>query len=305
MNRAIITGATGLVGMSVAQYLSSLGVQLLCLGRQNFSTHDSQKYFGAESNYISLQMHSINLLPEKLKSIGWYSGEDTVFYNFAWSGQNGLADGGFSDQLQNAVWAAEAVKAAKIIGCTKFINSGSMEETFIEEFTKLRSTQAYKSTQTNYGLAKLASRDMCRMVAYMEGIDYVHTRMSVPLLSDLSKGNYVSSTMRKILKRETHELPTSALLYDFVLLEDVAHAYHLIGQKGHNKADYYIGSGKPATLQQQFERFNQLICGLHDLEIDPVKNDHARLFDIQALRHDTGFIAALGLQNIISNASTS
>jgi len=302
VNRAIITGANGLVGMSVAKYLSSLDVQLLCLGRKNLSAQNSEKYFGTRSNYISVPMYSIASLPEKLKTIGWSSGEDTVFYNFAWSGKNGLADGEFSDQLQNAVWAAEAVKAAKTIGCTKFINSGSMEETFIEEFTKMRSTQVYNSAQTNYGLAKLASRDMCRMVAYIEGIDYVHTRMSVPLASDLSKGTYISSTMKKILKGEAYELPRSASLYDFVLLDDVARAYHLIGQKGHNKADYFIGSGKPATLQQHFERFNQLICGQHIVEFDSVENDHARLFDVQTLRHDTGFAAAFGPQNIISKA---
>ena len=50
MNRAIITGANGLVGMSVAKYLSSLDVQLLCLGRKNLSAQNSEKYFGTRSN---------------------------------------------------------------------------------------------------------------------------------------------------------------------------------------------------------------------------------------------------------------
>ena len=37
MNKAIITGASGMVGMSVAKHLSSMGVELLCLGRKNFN----------------------------------------------------------------------------------------------------------------------------------------------------------------------------------------------------------------------------------------------------------------------------
>jgi nucleoside-diphosphate-sugar epimerase len=299
VDKAIITGASGLVGMSVAKYLSSIGVQLLCLGRQNFSIQDCHKYFGVRSKYISLSMRNISSLPENLKKIGWSSCEGAIFYNFAWSGQSSLADGVFSDQLQNAVWSAEAVKVAKAIGCSKFVNSGSMEETFIDYFAKMKNKQKYTSTQTNYGLAKLATRDMCKMVAYIEGIDYIHTRMSVPLDSDLSKGTYISSVMKKILKGEEYEKPLSSSLYDLVLLEDVSRAYQLIGEKGLNKADYYIGTGRPATLKRHFERITQTIYGQYDEENDSIEVEHTRLFDIQRLRQETGFVATLGLNNII------
>ena len=299
MNKAIITGATGLVGIAVAKYLSSLGVQLLCLGRKNLSAGECSNYFGKNSKYMILPMEKIDTLPEESKKIGWSPSDGTVFFNFAWSGKMGLADGQFSDQLENAVWSAEAVKVAKVIGCSKFINSGSMEETFIDAFAKSRIKQPFKSAQTNYGLAKLASRDMCKMVAYIEGINYIHTRMSVPLDSSLSKGTYITSTLEKIINREEYEVPQSTSLYDLVLLEDVAHAYHLIGQKGLNKADYYIGVGKPATLSQHFKRFNQLICGRFDNENESDKNSQGQLFDVEPLRRDTGFVAALGLKNII------
>lgn len=299
MDKAIITGASGLVGISVAKYLSSLGVQLLCLGRKILSTEERIQHFGEQSEYISLSMRDISTLPENLKRRNCSSYEGAVFFNFAWSGKNSLTDGSFSDQLENAVSSTEAVKVAKAIGCSKFINSGSMEETFIEDFVKKKNKHGYKSAQTNYGLAKLASRDMCRMVAYMEGIDYIHTRMSVPLDADLSKGTYIALTMKKILNGEKYEIPQSTSLYDLVLLEDVARAYHLIGQKGLNKADYYIGTGKPTTLQQHFERLIQTIGGRYGFHDDSIDSDHARLFDVQRLRQETGFVTALGLKNII------
>lgn len=304
MNKAIISGASGLVGMSVAKHLSSLGVQLLCLGRKNFSTQDCHKYFGNKSKYISLSMRDISSLPEYIKKIGWSSCEGAVFYNFAWSGKNSLADGSFGDQLQNAIWSAEAVKVAKKIGCSKFINSGSMEETFIELFSKLTNKCEYKSTQTNYGLAKLATRDMCRMVAYIESIDYIHTRMSVPIDSDLSKGTYISSTIKAILKGEEYEKPQSASLYDLVLLEDVVRAYQLIGEKGVNQADYYIGIGKPASLQQHFDYLSCISDGRYVVEDDLVESNNARLFDVQTIRKETGFVAAMGIQNIFDKVGS-
>ena len=302
MDKAIITGATGLIGASVAKYLTSLGVQLLCLGRRNLSEEECKKYFGKKTKYMSLSMKNIALLPEKLKANSWGSFEGAVFYSFAWSGKNGLADGTFSEQLQNAVCSAEAVKVAKVLGCSKFINSGSMEETFLDLFLKSQNKQPYISSQINYGLAKLASRDMCKMVAYNEGMDYIHTRMSVPLDSSLSKGTYINSIIKKIVNREEYELPHSISLYDLVLIDDVAHAYYLIGQKGLNKADYYIGKGNPARLSQYFERFSQLICGLSDNENYSAENSKAKLFDIEPLRRDTGFTASLELKKIIASA---
>lgn len=300
MNKAIITGATGLVGMSVAKFLSSLDIELLCIGRQNLSEEECTMYFGKKSKYMRLGMNAISLLPEKLEKLNKDKFKGAVFYNFAWSGKNGLTDGSFNDQLQNAVYSAEAVKVAKLLGCSKFINSGSMEETFIDIFLESKNKNLYKSDQTNYGLAKLASRDMSKMVAYNESIDYIHTRMSVPLDQSLSKGTYINSTIKKIINKEEYEEPKSISLYDLVLLEDVARAYHLIGQKGLNKADYYIGRGKPAKLSQHFEYFNKLICGQFTCESDSVENSNTVHFDIEILRRDTGFCSALGLEKIIA-----
>lgn len=299
MDKAIITGATGLVGLSVAKYLSSLGVQLLCLGRRTLGSQESVQYFGEQSIYISLSMRDISALSENLQSLCSNSYEGAVFYNFAWSGKYSLSDGSYADQLQNAVWSAEAVKVAKSLGCSKFINSGSIQETFIEDSLKSKINHEHVSAQADYGLAKLASRDMCRMVAYLEGIDYIHTRMSVPLDSGLSKGTYISSTLKNILNGEEYEEPRSSSLYDIVLLEDVARAYYLIGQNGLNKADYYIGTGKPATLHQFFDLLTHSIGGQCVSHVSSIDSACTRLFDVQPICQDVGFVAALGFQDII------
>lgn len=293
IDKAIIMGASGMLGMSVAKYLDSLGIKLLCLGREYLSSEQVKQNFGQEASYLRLAMKDIARLPEESRSLDWKPGENTVFYNFAWGGKNGLTDGTFSDQLDNAIWAAEAVKVANLIGCTKFVSSGSMEETFIEDFLKNNRTSSYDSTQTNYGLAKLAARDMCKIVSYFEGIDYIHTRMSVPLAPDLSSGAYISRTIKKVLRSESYDPPMSKHLYDIVFLDDVVRAYHLIGLRGRNKADYFIGTGRPATLRQHFNSLSHLNDGLNCTESEQAKNQHQHLFDISQLKQDTGFIASL------------
>jgi nucleoside-diphosphate-sugar epimerase len=301
MKKAIITGATGLVGSAVARYLASRGVSVLCLGRQHLDQPKVSQLFGDSVAYLRLNMDEVLTLPERMKEVSWFSDIATVFFHFAWRGQERLADGTFSEQLDNAVNAAEAVRMAKRLGCIRFINAGTLEETFIESFLQGAREVPYCSGQIDYALAKLAARDMCKMVAYLEKIDYIHTRLSVPLAPDLSRCTYIASTLKKIAQGETYESPKNSQLFDIVLTDDVARAYYMIGENGRNKADYFIGTSKPATLKQYFVKFEQMVQALPIQLDEPVSVRHVELFDTSSLYQDTGFVASASLPNIIKH----
>lgn len=297
MKKAIITGATGLVGMAVARHFASLGVETLCLGRQVLSLEDVRDNFGEGSSYLCLPMEEMASLADRVALMAWAPGPECVFFNFAWRGFKKLTDGNFSDQIRNAVHAAEAVRAAKRLECIKFINAGTLEETFIERFLAGISSHPYQSTQTDYALAKLAARDMCKMVAYLEKIDYVHTRLSVPLASDLSRGNYVAATLKKIAEGISYEAPLSKQLFDIIFLDDVVRAYYLIGTNGKNKSDYFIGTSRPATLAQYFASFEQIVKNQYFGAADLVAAADIEIFSTAAIRQDTGFVASTRLQD--------
>ncbi len=299
MKKAIITGSTGLVGMAVARHLYSLGIELLCLGRQIFSQQEIVRNFGAGSSYMRLEMESIASLPKHVEGIGWSPGGECVFFHFAWGGLKRLTDGQFVHQINNAVHTAEAVRSAKQLGCIKFVNAGSFEETIVEKYLEGERDVPYHSSQTDYALAKLAARDMCKIIAYLEKIDYVHTRISIPLASDLSRGTYVATTLKKILEGEPYELPSNEQLIDIVLTDDVARAYYLIGLKGKNKADYFIGTSNPTTLKQYFMEFERLVNSGCSNETQLIMDGRALLFDTKTLHRDTGFVATSGCNDII------
>ena len=166
MKKAIITGATGLVGKSLAQYLSSINIDVLCLGRKELDSEYVRGHFGQGIAYLQLKMEDILLLPSKISDLNWEVGNKCVFYNFAWGGIKALTDGSFDDQLKNATSSSLAIKVAKDIGCSKFVNSGTLEETYAQ--SHISNGSPYSSSQGNYAIAKLACRDMCTMVAYLE-----------------------------------------------------------------------------------------------------------------------------------------
>jgi nucleoside-diphosphate-sugar epimerase len=297
MNHAIISGATGMVGNAVTKFLIKKGVEVICLGRKLLSEDDIYKTFGKKINYLNLDMSNIEELPEIITKLNWQVSNNCIFYNFAWSGSMQLTDGSFKDQLNNVTFAANAIKVAKKIGCLKFINAGSLEETYAEQFLSKKSF-SYNSSQTNYALSKIATRDMCNIVSYLEKIDYVQTRLSVPLSADLSEGNYIARTLTNISLGRPYEIPKNDQLFDIIFLDDVAEAYFLIGHFGKNKADYFIGTSKPTTLKNYFYEFDQKMRGLKINQISLDKNQDTSIFNTDEIYNDTGYISSTNRLNL-------
>lgn len=295
MHKAIITGGTGLVGQSVARQLVNNNVDVLCIGRSNLSESDIHKIFGKGITYIQLDMKNISELNKIIHKINWNPEQNCVFYNFAWSGDQRLTDGSAEDQLENVSLSSLAIKAAKAIGCSKFINCGTIEETYAE--WHLNNNSKFNSSQSNYAIAKLASRDMSLMTAYLEKIDYIHTRLSVPISPNLSIGGYIPKTLKKIINKEDYDLPNNQQLFDIISTKDVALAYYLLGLKGKNKSDYYIGCGNPIILKDYFVQFDRFTKGLLVKERDYSDKTSSAFFKTNLLNNDTGFIPSYNQYN--------
>ncbi len=291
-----------MVGSAVAKHLSAQGVEVLCLGRKQLAETEVATLIGSgNAKYLAIEMESIQNLPDAIDQIDWSPGDSCVFYHFAWSGREKLTDGDFADQFVNATYAAKAVVAAKHAGCIKFVSAGTMEETFAESYLAGHTQQgSYESSQANYAIAKLAARDMSKIVAYLEKIDYVHTRLSVPIDESLARGGYVSSTMRKILNREPYQTPSNGQLFDIIISRDVAEAYFRLGQRGKNKVDYFVGTSSPKTLREYFEICERIRDGdlsfSGESERDSAAND---FFSIQSLVDDTGFVPSTSYENFV------
>lgn len=295
MKKAIVTGATGLIASGVVECLLDNGIEVLAMGRRDISSSRINHLSNNQNlTYLQIEMAEIEKLPQLLQEINWVTGNECVFYHFAWGGISRLADGSVQDQFNNVTYSSNAVNVAKELDCKKFINAGSQEEKFVEGYLKSYWTeQSYHSNMGVYGTAKLTARDMCLLLAYLKKIDYVHTRISVIIEESLETNNYVNSVLKKILKRETFDPPMNHQLFDFITKEDCAKAYYLIGLRGKNKADYFLGSGNPMTLNQFFNEFSLKI---HEKNLDWYEESKStnlilekESFDNSTLINDTGF----------------
>jgi len=289
LDQAIISGANGLVGYELTKYLISRNIKVICLGSKSFNQSNLINLPIEKENYFCLPMNKIDNLSKLLEEKNVEICSECVFYNFAWRGKKKLTDGNMNDQLNNAIYAAEAVKSASKIGCSKFINVGTIEETNAENYLKNEYPRKHNQNQSFYTLAKLSSRDMCLITAYLEKIDYVHTRLSVPLDPTLKKGSYISLTLKKILNSDEYTKPISQQLYDIIFLDEVVNSYFLIGKNGKNKANYFIGTGKPLSLNHYFNYFKNILKGEYEFPDIDYNDYDLKTFSIKDLKFDTGF----------------
>ena len=301
IKQAIVTGATGLIGTALVSHLTSIGVEVLSLGRREMKSSETLSLFGGTVDYISCLMKNIEGLPDLVGKTSFQIGSNCIFFHLAWGTDTGLTSGSLGEQMENATASALAVKVAKSLGCSKFIASGSLEETFIEEFLSSGLNEKL-SMQSNYALAKIASRDMCKMTAYLEKIDYVHTRLSSPLSPSLTQKSYIAGTLRAILQGEGYAPPKNKKHFDIISTQDVALAYELIGRHGKNKADYFIGTGQLIELNDYFEGFRQKIEGKElDFKPQSIHAEALRVYDTGKLHADTGFQAQVDNFEIVKN----
>jgi len=293
MKKAIVTGASGAIGRYVIRELLDNGIKVLAIGRKSgINTEFFIKNSCNNLSYCQLDLKEIDLLPKKLNEIGWVSGKSCVFYHFAWSGFTSLTDGTVDDQLKNVTYSANAVKIAKELGCVKFINSGSLEETFAEKYLENNwNNNQYHSNQGSYAISKLSSRDMCLMVAYLEKIDYVHTRFSAVYNNELNLKGFICSSLKLILEGKKASIPQNNQFFDLISIEDLSKAYYYIGLKGENKVNYFIGTGKPKILANYFTELENSLQGVKSKAV----NNELNLilchkdFDVSDLKNDTGF----------------
>lgn len=297
MKSAIVSGATGLVGSAVIKELAYKGVKVLALGRQRISIAAVENNFGSKVTYLNIRLDEISSLPERIRKETSFQVTDCVFFHFAWSGERRLTDGPLSLQLSNAANSADVIELAKEIGCKKVVTAGTIQETRLELFLNGEASESSPISQQDYALAKLAARDMSKITAYLQKIDFVHTRMSVPLDFSLVTGTYIAQTLQAILLSEPYSEPASNEVVDIVSTEDVAKAYYLLGSSEVASGDFYVGSSRPMRIPNLFTQVEDAVAG-RAVEF-AIEETALTLFDPSPLKEAVGFSASKRLEDIL------
>ena len=306
MKQAIVTGSTGFIGASFVQYLLSQGVEVLALGRKETAMVGASRWAKLEgAKYLALDMDLIESLPDCLVEAGWNVGDECIFFNLAWGGDTSLSDLNIAAQMQNVTRSVAALEISSKIGCSRFIQVGTMEEAFTKKYLELdHNKHSYYNRHVIYSVAKMAARHALEVRASQLGLDFIYVLHSHVMGPDDDKDSFLQVTLLKIIRKDELIFSSGEQIFDVISLVDCAIGYFLICQKGIPGKEYWVGSGDPTRLRDYVERMYDIFPSGKEMQFGKLPYNDVVLekdaFSIKELTQDTGYQPTMTYEQTVS-----
>lgn len=292
--RAIVTGASGFVGTSVVKELIRNNIEVLAVDI------NPPKIKNSILSFQKLSVENIDEL-KKLNITGKYD----LFYHFAWLGSSGPDRMNEEIQLTNALWTSNSLKVADELGCKKFIVAGTIME--FETFEAIYAQSNEPSLPYIYGAGKSIAHMICKPIANSLNIDLVWTYITNAYGIGEFSPRLINSTIRKIHNNEKLEFSAGTQNYDFIYIDDVARAFHLIGVNGKPNKGYLIGSSEAQPLKNFLVRLINVLNKNAEVSFGAKPFTGVDLglekFDTKITENDTGFKATISFEEGITKTS--
>lgn len=246
MKNVIVTGANGFIGSSLIKKLVENEIHVVAI---DISFSDSRLPKSKIITCIETTIDNESALTSAIPQ-----GEYDAFYHFAWRGVNGLEKADPLVQLANINVAILCAKAAKSLGCNKFLVAGTIAEQVIHSLPNLQNT----SGGMMYGTAKHCAQLMLETYCKNIGLPFVWMRFSNIYGVGNRTGNIVSYTLGEILQGHEATFGPALQPYDFIYVDDLIEAVYRLGTYATNDTFYYIGAGSPRPLKEYLYRIGEL-----------------------------------------------
>lgn len=285
MRAAVVTGPTGAIGIALIQRLIAEGVRVYAVIRPN-----SGRAERIPRNPLVVPVHlDLSQLSELKKRVLELC---DVFYHFGWAGTIGSGRDDVYLQNRNVRYTLDAVRAAKELGCGRFIGAGSQAEYGRVEGNLRPDTPA--APENGYGMAKLCAGQMSRMFCRQLEMEHIWVRVLSVYGPYDGESTMIMSAIRAFLQKRTPEFTAGEQLWDYLYSKDAAAAFYLLGEKGHSGKTYCLGSGQARRLAEYITILRDSIHPALPMKLGAVPYGERQVMhlcaDITALRQDTGFV---------------
>lgn len=289
MKSVVITGATSMIGASLVHSLvaNNAAEHIYAVVRKG-CTKLSRLPVSKRIVTVECDIEEYAKLPSLIQD------SCDVFYHLAWlvTGGREFRSTAIIEQEKNIRFALEALFAAKVLHCSKFIGAGSQAE-----YGPLNLPCIAPDSPTNpveaYGVAKLAAGKLVRMQAKLWGMNCLWVRIFSVYGKFDAPSTLISSTIQKILCGERPAFTKGVQRWDYLYDYDAGNAFRLIGEKAEGNKVYCLGSGQAKPLREYIEQIRDFInpdipLGFGEIPYpeNPVMNLCA---DISSLKSDTGW----------------
>jgi len=284
MKRAVVTGITSFIGISLSEFLSKKGVEITGIVRP-----------GSSRKNVLTSMPGVNIIEKDLSdidpSVRSSVPDADCFFHIGW-------DSSFPNSRYNreqSVNIGNTMKAADLahdLGCDTFIGIGSQAECGrvhrkIDENTP-------SSPENEYGIAKAAAAEESTALCESRNIKCIWPRLLSAYGPFDRPHTLVMSCIDACLNDKSTELTPCEQIWDYIYVDDVADALFSIAERGKHGVRYPIGSGDERKLKEYVEMMadslNRSIESM-GVGLKPYAEGQPMYLsaDISALTKDTGF----------------
>ena len=204
--KAVITGATGAIGMALLQELVAREWDVLVLCRKD-STRVAQipnNPHIRRADCSLAQMCAFEPTEERYD----------VFFHLAWDGTIGDGRNDLYLQNKNVTYTLDAVELASRLGCHTFVGAGSQAEYGRVEGKLNSKTPTHP--ENGYGMAKLAAGQMSRLLCEQKGIRQVWARILSVYGPFEGERSMVMSTLLKLRRGEVPAFTKGEQIWDYL-----------------------------------------------------------------------------------------
>lgn len=295
--KAIVTGATGFIGLALCRELLQNGYEVVAVIRPDSVKKDKLLRLEKESSLsgTSLQILEIPLDKICMLHICYHIRAD-FFFHLAWNGSSGAAREDFDIQHSNIEFAACAIRTAKTCGCRKFIGAGSQAEYGVVGGTAFED-KTVPSPFMMYGAAKLAVCQMCSVLARQLDIGFVWSRIYSVYGVGENQGTLVNYVMNTLKKGEVPELSPCENMWNFLYITDCVRALRMLAEDENIQGICHVASKDTRLLKEFVAEMRNMLAPDIELGFGVKQADPARTFWLQP---DVGKLDRIGFEAEVS-----
>lgn len=282
MKTYVISGATGMIGRALCEYLLSRGDGVIALVNPG-----SCRAAGLPD------APGMTVIPLSLAEYADYvpALRADAFLHLAWAktGVGGRDDA--AAQEKNIAYTLDAVGLASRFGCTAFVGAGSQAEYGIAT-APLRGDSP-TDPQSGYGIAKLAAGKLSYLAAKALGIRHTWVRILSVFGKGDAQGTLISYLIRTLREGGVPELTPCGQMWDYLFATDAARALAAVADRGRDGKVYPLGSGCGKPLREYVEILRDTVAPSGEIRFGAKPYyPHQPMYlvaDIGELTADTGF----------------
>ena len=253
--RYVVTGATGFIGAEFILTLLNAGNTVYAIGRNETKARTILPVSDS-LNFVKAELSEFKDLDSKIP-------EADVFVNFSWDGITVSGRDMTDVQKLNIQYAKEAMQAAKRMGCSLFVETGSQAEYGI--VNEVISEDTPCNPFSEYGKAKLKVKECGFQFSEKYNLKYMHLRIFSMIGENDHPWTLVMSALDKMLANESIDLSTCTQNWNFIYVKDAVRIIvrlceNAIINENFLHEVYNIASNDTRVLKCFVERMKELTC---------------------------------------------